>query len=550
MNGMQSTRRIRKLFLITLGIASLTWAQGGRRGNQQAAQQAPPQGAPPAAQNPPAQGNAGRGGRGGGGAGSNEFYNYDANAASGVTLAESQPVESHQKITLNGESLAYAAHAGFLSLHNATTGQPEAQIFYTSYGKDGVTDLSSRPIVFFMAGGPGVAAAWQEFGGLGPKRIKADSLAWSDNPATLLGQADLVFVDPVGTGFSRPDHPSRASAFWTSAGDVASLGEFVRSFLIRHARRTSPLFLAGEDAGTGRVAGLAAYLVEHDVPVSGIALLSMASSADSTAGDERFITLLPSLVMSAWVHKKLSPELSAMSAEQISSQARQFASREYLHALYKGDRMTVEERNKVVADLARLTGMSKQFVISNNLRISLDRFNSELMREQRLGMAVSDARVTGFLPETGGGGGGRGRGFAPAPTVDFNLSALSGRFLSAYDSYLRNEIGFKGNPEGIYYLNSGGVGAFTGGADDGSLSAAFTRDPALKMFVAVNYFDLSAPFYATEFTLAHLNISSGVRAHNITVRNYEAGRLVYMDNKESARLGRDLSSFVSDASHK
>ena len=273
-------------------------------------------------------------------------------------------------------------------------------------------------MLFFLGGAPGVAAAWQEFGGFGPKRMKwaADGTAglppygWVDNPDTLLGQADLVFVNPVGTAYSRPDQPARGPDFWNTAGDIASLGEFVRSFLNTYDRRNSPLFLAGEDFGTARAAGLANYLIERQIPVHGVVLLSMTLSADSIAGDEQYITLLPSLVMAAWYHKKLAPELQALSAEQIAEQARQFAAREYLHALYKGDRMTPEERTKVVANLSRLTGLSKAFIVNNNLRITLDRFNTELLRDQRRALSNSDARVTGFVPASGGGGRGGGGG--------------------------------------------------------------------------------------------------------------------------------------------
>ena len=311
-------------------------------------------------------------------------------------------------------------------MRNATTGQAEAHLFYTCYAKDGVTDASARPLLFFLGGAPGVSATWQEFGGLGPKRMKwaSDGTAgmppytWVDNPHTLLGQADLVFVNPVGTAFSRPDQPCRGPSFWNTAADIASLGEFVRSFLNVANRRNSPLFLAGEDFGTARAAGLAAYLNDHQIPVQGVVLLSMTMSADALAGDTQYITLLPSLIMAAWHHKKLSPELTAMSAEQISGQARQFASREYLHALYKGDRMTADERTKVIANLSRLTGLSKAFLVNNNLRITLDRFNGELMREQHRGLSNSDARVSGFVPPAvGGGRGGGGFGGAAARSI-------------------------------------------------------------------------------------------------------------------------------------
>jgi carboxypeptidase C (cathepsin A) len=554
----------RKVLLLMLATPLAAWGQGGgRAGRAAAAQQAAP--GSPAATQPAVPGGAapagrgGRGGRGGEEASSSEFYNYDTTAGSGAAVPDSQPTETHQKVTINGESIAYTTRAGYLALRNATTGQSEAHVFYTSYNRDGVSNSSARPLLFFLGGRPGVASTWQEFGGLGPKRMKWANdggagfapYGWTDNPNTILGEADLVFVNPVGTAFSRPDQPSRGSSFWNTAADVASLAEFLRSYVNAFNRQNSPLFLAGEDSGTARVAGLAAYLIEHEVPVRGVALLSMAESPDALAGDTQYITLLPSLVLTAWHHKKLSPELNAMSAEQIAGQARQFASREYLHALYKGDRMTPEERTKAIADLSRLTGLSKAFVINNNLRITLERFSSELMRDQHRAVSYSDARVTGFVPGATGGrgfGGGGGRGFAAAPPIDFNLSQLAGGFQVAYEDYIRHELTFTSNSNGIFYLLNGGVGTFTStGNEDASLSGAFAREPNLRLFVGIDYYDLNAPFYATEYTLAHLNVSPEVRAHNITVSHFEAGEMTYVDNKALGKLHGDLVSFLSQA---
>jgi carboxypeptidase C (cathepsin A) len=276
----------------------------------------------------------------------------------------------------------------------------------------------------------------------------------------------------------------------------------------------------------------------------------MTMSADSLAGDAQYITLLPSLIMAAWHHRKLAPELTAMSAEQISGQARQFASREYLHALYKGDRMSPDERTRVISNLSRLTGLSKAFLVNNNLRITLDRFNAELMRDQHRGLASSDARVSGFLPPASGGGrGGGGGNFGAVSTpIDYNLYNRAGGFQTAYEAYLRNELAFNGNSNGIFYLSSGGIGTFAStGNDDASLVAAFARNPNLRLFVAVNYFDLNAPFYASEYTLAHLNVASDVRARNITVSHFEAGQMAYADNKALGKLHTDLARFVNEA---
>jgi carboxypeptidase C (cathepsin A) len=540
------------LLVITLGLSFGAWGQGGssQAGRGAAAQGAVTQQA----------GAAGRGGGrgGGGGGGAIDFYNYDTTASSGMAISDAQPAETHQKITVNGEALAYTARVGYMPLRNATTGQSSAHLFFTYYSKDGVSDASARPLLFSLGGAPGVATSWQEFGGLGPKRMKwtGDGTAglppygWVDNPNTLLGQADLVFVNPVGTAYSRPDQPGRGPDFWTTAADIASLGEFVRSFMNTYDRRNSPLFLAGEDFGTARAAGLAGYLIERHIPIHGVVLLSMTLSADSIAGDAQYITLLPSLIMAAWYHKKLAPELQALGAEQIAEQARQFAAREYLHALYKGDRMTPEEHTKAVANLSRLTGLSKAFIVNNNLRITLDRFSSELLRDQRRALSSSDARVTGYVPGSGGGrGGGRGGGGGGigAAAIDYNQSNLAGGFLTAYEAYLRRELTFT-NPGGIFYLLSGGIGTFTStGSDDASLAGAFVRNPRLHLFVGVNFFDLNAPFYATEFTLAHLNVAPEVRAHNITVGHFEAGQMPYVDNKALAKLHTDLARFINEA---
>jgi len=553
---MRQLRHGRVLLALGLGVLLAAWiqgvlAQGGTRGAPQT-----PAAQPPAAQ-PPGPGGGRGGARGGTGAagGATGFYDFDATAQAGMVPPDATPSEVHQKITVNGEPLAYTARAGFLALRNATSGQSVAHIFFTYYAKEGVSDPASRPLVAFVGGAPGVAAAWQEFGGLGPKRMRwsADWSAgqppygWTDNADTLLAEADLVFVNPVGTAFSRPDQPGRASEFWTTAGDVASLGEFVRSFANVYGRRNSPLYLAADDVGTGRAAGLAAYLIDRQVPVSGVVLLSMAPAADALAGDTQYLTLLPSLAVAAWHQQKLARDVQALGLEKVADEARQFAAREYLQALYKGDRMTPEERAKVIADLSRLTGLSTAFIVNNNLRFGVDRFAPELLRAGRRALSVSDSRVVGYVPAPiGGGRGGFGAG-APAPAVDYNQAGRAGGFLAAYETYLRRELNFTAGG-GVFYLSGGGVGTFTStGTDEAGLAAAFARDPRLRLFVGANYFDLGTPFYATEFTVAHLNVAPEVRARGITLRHYEAGQMAYVDPEALPRLHADLARFLSGA---
>ena len=534
------------LLAIVLALECSAWAQGGAaRGAATPGGAAVPQG-----------GQTGRGGgRGGGvgGGGADGLYTFDATASAGPALSDAQPVETHQKINVAGDILAYTARAGFLRLRNATTGQPAAHVFFTSYSKDGSVE-ASRPLVVFLGGAPGVAAAWQEFGGLGPKRMKwADDgssgpppYAWIDNTSTLLTHADLVFANPVGTSLSRSDQPNRAPEFWNTSGDAASMGEFIRGFLGQYDRRHSPLILAGEDSGTARAAAVAVYLIDHQTPVAGIVLLSMTPSADALAGDEQYINALPSQVLAAWHHKKLAPDLQALGADQLAAQARAFASREYLHALYKGDRMGAEERSAVAASLSRLTGVSKAFIVNNDLRLPADRFNAELLRDQHKALSATDARVAGFLPgSTGGGRGGFGGGASAA--IDYAPYNLGGGFLTAYETYLRRELSFTDTSGSVLYLSGGGVGSYSStGSDEASLAAAFVRDPRLRLFAGVSLFDQTVPFFAAEFTLAHLNVSPDVQAGNITIRHYEAGQKPYLDSRARARLKDDLAKFITD----
>jgi hypothetical protein len=209
--------------------------------------------------------------------------------------------------------------------------------------------------------------------------------------------------------------------------------------------------------------------------------------------------------------------------------------------------MTADERTKAIADLSRLTGTSKAFVVNNDLRITLDRFNGELLRDQQHGLSNSDSRVTGYLPPPAGGGrGGRGVVVAPPMPIDFNLSNLSGGFLTSYEDYLHRELTFNGGSNGIFYLMNGGVSGYTStGNDDANLANAFARKPNLRLFVALNYFDLNAPFYAAEYTLAHMNVSPEVRAHNITMSHLETGQMPYLDSKALVKLQGDLGSFLS-----
>lgn len=536
------------------GLSLTVLAQGsgaGRagRGRGAAAQAAPGATAAPAA--PAAQftpggagrGGGGRGGRGGGaGTAPNEFYNYSTTAAEGMPIADAPPVESKHQINIGGAVLSYTARAGFLPIRNATTGEEMAHLFYVYYSKDGVSDASTRPLFFFFGGAPGTASSWMEFGAFGPRRIKMDSGApsganpysWGDNPDTLLGQADLVFVDPVGTGYSRPERPSDGAAFWNANGDAAANGQFVTHFLEDNDRLASPRYLVGENEGSGRIAELASYLTDHAMPIDGVVLLGANLSADTTAGDETYMNILPSEALAAWYHKKLGSDLQGMSVEQVAEQARQFAAHPYLHDLYMGARMTPAQSTKALTDVTRFTGLPQAFVKSSDIRIPTDRFVTELLRDKSEVISTADTRVATFTPQDN----------SQVPGFDFAAGAANDAFLVAYEQYMRHELNFQ--RDDVFYLNGGGIGEFTAPTNTTTaLDDAFARNPSMRLYVGMAYYDLNTPFAASEWALAHLLVSGDVRTHNISTDYFQSGQRIYFDTAALNKLHTDLVRFIN-----
>jgi len=306
-----------------------------------------------------------QGGRGRGATGAtNDFYRFNYNAEEMQPINyPAQPIATKHQIALHGETIQYTAHVGFLPIHQATSGVTEGHLFYIYYSKDGVTDKSKRPVWFLFNGGPGAASIWLHMGAFGPKMVKLnpDGMAtpppytYVDNPNCLLDTGDLVFIDAMGTGFSRPDRPGYGADFGGVENDLAAFGEFIRSFLNEYNLWGSPLFVGGESYGTTRAAGLAGYLTDHDIPINGVMLLSAVIDSSASAGEQRQLQTLPTEIMTAHFHKKQPPDLQKLTVEQMAKQAREFASGEYLEYLFDGARATQAQREKVLTDFARYT---------------------------------------------------------------------------------------------------------------------------------------------------------------------------------------------------
>lgn len=476
-----------------------------------------------------------------------------AEAAKEKTAApkEEPPVVTHHQITVNGKVLRYTATTGFMPLRNPENDEIEANIFFMAYTLDSPT--GKRPLMFSFNGGPGSASIWLHLGAIGPKRVKmlpdggmpAPPFELIDNQQTWLDQTDLVFIDPVGTGFSRATKKELGKKFWSVDGDIASVGDFIRLYLTRYERWNSPLFLVGESYGTTRAAGLSGYLVNHGIALNGVVLISSVlnfQTLDFNVGNDLpYILYFPSYTSSAWYHKKLPADLQQLDLTSVLSQAEQYAAGPYTLALGKGDSLTQQERDELITQVSRFTGLDRSVVDVNNARISEPVFTSELLKTQKLEVGRLDSRFTG-TPVSGRAA----RGY-----YDPSESAIRPPFTATFNNYVRTELGFKSDLE--YYVLGGGVGQWDWGSSQAgypdtseALRLAFIKNPYMKLFVGSGYYDLATPFFATRYTLNHMDLDPQQQAR-ITLGFYDAGHMMYIKSSSLDHLKQDVAAFLGKA---
>lgn len=482
-------------------------------------------------------------GRGAAGAPNNFFrFNYGLDEMLPIEYP-AQPVTTKHQIELGKETIAYTARVGFMPIRNATSGVTEGHLFYIYYARDGVTDKSKRPIWFLFNGGPGAATIWLHMGAFGPKVVKLnpDGLApqppytYVDNPYCLLDTGDLVFIDAMGTGFSRPARPGYGPNFGGVENDLAAFGEFIRCFLNEYDRWSSPLFVGGESYGTTRAAGLAGYLTDRSMPLNGVMLLSAVIDSNANAGIQRNLGIVPTEVMTAHYHKKLAPELQKLSVAQIADEARRFVSGEYLEYLFDGARAPQAQREKVLTGMARLTGLPRTFIDSLDLIVPLSPFSTELLRDRHLMTSRLDARMAGYQID----GGDMNTSF------DFSNANITNCFLACFEAYVRNDLNYRNN--GIYYL-AGNAPPWSGEYNTVlNLESAFSKNPHMRLFVGFGYYDFATPFFPVEWTIAHMRVSDEVRKNNISLGYYESGHMVYIEQRSAAKYHADLVKFVQDS---
>ena len=475
----------------------------------------------------------------------------DQSAKEAVELADREST-MQREIVLDGKKLSYVATAGTLVL-KAEDGKKRASIFYVAYSKAGGGDPAERSITFAFNGGPGSSSVWLHLGALGPMRVDLgpDGLGAPppgklvDNGSSWLDLTDLVFIDPVSTGYSRAASDVDAKEFHGVDGDVAAVAEFIRLWTTRNGRWSSPKFLAGESYGTTRAAALADELQSrHGMYLNGVVLVSAVLEFQTlradVGNDLPHVLYLPTLAATAFYHGKLEPEL-AKDLRATLAEVEAFATGEYAAALARGLALTDTERAGIAARVARYTGLAPEFVLDCNLRVDDERFYKELLRKERRTVGRLDARFTGVDRDAGG----------ESAEYDPSYSAIQGPYTAAINDYLRRHLRFETDLE--YEILTGRVRPWKfDGAENRYLNVAdrlrgaMTRNPALRVFVACGYFDVATPYFAARSTFDRMGMAPEVRAR-VDFAYYEAGHMMYVRPADLAALKRDVAAFHARA---
>ncbi|MFT7588589.1 MAG: carboxypeptidase C (cathepsin A) [Limisphaerales bacterium] len=467
---------------------------------------------------------------------------------------EKPPVLTKHSISIDGEAINYTVSTGYLVLKKED-GTSRARIFYVAYTLDDVKDAAERPLTFSFNGGPGSSSVWLHLGVLGPRKVMMTDDGKTlpppykliDNEYSWLDLTDMVFIDPVSTGFSRAVDEKEADEFHGVSGDIASVGDFIRRYISEKQRWASPKFVIGESYGTTRAAGLSAHLVSrYGIYLNGIVLVSAITdfqTARFDAGNDLpFVTFLPSYAASGWFHKKLAEPYQSMDLETFLEEVKTFARTEYLTGLAMGDELNKDRKEALTKKLADYTGLSPLWISRANNRINIHKFTKELLREDGQLIGRFDSRYTGTDMNLNGEYGERDPSYQPT---------IQGCFSATINDYLTRELGFKTDLP--YEVLTGRVHPWSyDNARNRYLNTAkqlrstMERNPDMKVWIANGYYDLATPYYATEYTVSHMGLSPAVR-DNIIMTYYPAGHMMYLQKSSLMKMKKEAENFYEQA---
>ncbi|GGB24370.1 peptidase S10 [Sphingomonas metalli] len=460
-------------------------------------------------------------------------------------------------VTIGGRSYPYTASAGTLTIRDIE-GKPTASVFYTAYTLEGVKPGTKRPITFLYNGGPGSPSFWLRMGSFAPIRIRTTNPEFirpapydvGPNPDSLLDKTDLVFIDAVGSGYSRPLGDMRPQQFYGVDEDVDAFAKAILRYTTKYGRWMSPKFLLGESYGTLRSGALAYELQERGMALNGVVLLSsiMNYGYRQPGLDQVYINYLPSFAATAWYHNRLQNRPADVAT--VVEQARAFALGPYSTALAKGQAISDAEADQVARQMSALIGISPDYIRRSNLRIDLPRFQKELLRDRARTIGRFDARYTGIDTDAAG----------ERPETDASSDAISGAYIASFTDYLTGTLGYKTDLP--YRLSARDAAGWTWnwkhdapGRGMGSqnnpntaidLAAAMRANPYLKVLSMNGYYDMATPFFGTENDLGHMMLERPQQA-NLRFTYYPAGHMTYLNPEALHQMKADLSRWIDEA---
>lgn len=468
--------------------------------------------------------------------------------------------ETTHTVTIAGQTIDYTATAGHMVVKEEE-GKKQASFFSVSYVRNDVEDRRNRPVIFSFNGGPGSSSVWLHLGAFGPRRVVLENDGMPvrppgrliDNVYGILDVADLVFIDPVSTGYSRAIPEEEAKNFHHFTKDLESVGEFIRLWLARNHRWASPKFLAGESYGTTRSAGLAGHLLKrHGLYFNGLILVSSILNFQTTGFDRDtwtfrrgndlpYAVFLPTYAATAWYHGRVAERYRTMPLADFVREVEQFAANEYTLALFAGNRLTAAQRTELIERLADYTGLSERYVEQSDLRIEILRFCKELLRDEGRTVGRIDSRYTGIDRLR------TGHMIESDPSID----ATMGVYTSALNDYVRGDLAYESDlPYEILTdrVHPWDYEDFKNAYVDVSetLRETMSRNPFMKVYVGNGYFDLATPHFATEYTFAHLGLDEELR-ENVTMAYYDAGHMMYVHLDSLAAMRDDITAFIESA---
>ncbi len=465
---------------------------------------------------------------------------------------------STQSVTIDGKNINLNTETGTFQLRDEND-KPIALLGFTHYKK--TESNENRPIVFAFNGGPLSASFWLHFGVLGPKRVEVNDPNYTkpapykivNNEYSILDQADLVMIDPIGVGFSKPIGEAKWEDFWGVDQDIRSIGLFIEQFIIRAEKFNAPKYLLGESYGTFRNAGLVKYLQDKGIAMNGVIMVSAVFEFHNLlfgpGNDIPYLVHLPSFAATAWYHNKVKDK--GESLEVFLQEVRKFTENEYSIALLKGDQLTATEKDTIAQKLADYSGLTKNYWLMADLRVTDNEYFQELLRTQGLSLGRLDSRFTGINEDL----------LSQTALTDPLFDAISPPYIAAYKDYLYNDLkvrkdltyttttfsrkNFKWdwNHKGNILMN-----AQVAVSTLPDMTSAMKRNPNLKILILNGYYDLATVFYGVEYAINHMGLDPKLK-ENIIMKYYEAGHMMYTHKPSMQKFKKDVDEFIEETCH-